>query len=50
MFLYRSRYVVGFVGFLFLLRLVRLGRAMGIFLLHMCILVCVVVVGSMLVL
>ena len=45
-----SKYVVvGFVSFLFYLILVLLSRAMGIFLLHMCIMVCVMVGGSMLV-
>ena len=50
MFLYQSMYVVGFVDFLFYLRLVRLSCTMGIFLLHMCNVVCVPVDGSMLVL
>ena len=49
MFHYQSMYVVGFVSFLFYLILVLLSRAMGIFLLHMCIMVCVMVGGSMLV-
>ena len=45
-FFYQCIHVARFVGFIFYLKLARLSRAVGFVLLRMCILVCVLVGGS----